>query len=141
MALQAEHTALQARHAELQNKLKVIESVLSHHQRAQIYTILTGSTLTTGKSLMVAVSDKPENHHIILSQELPKPDHKFKLEWEPCASRGERASIKIKLYSISEAAYPKMPAETKFDIPFNSHICGKMVSPVVQSCQLIRHHR
>ena len=130
MTFQAEHAALQAEHAALQKKLKVIESVLSDYQRAQIYTILTdSSTLTTGKSLTVAVSYKPGNHHIILSQELPKPDYKFKLEWEAYASRGEMASTKFKLYSISEAAYPKMSAETKFDIFFNSHIiricCGK----------------
>ena len=129
-ALKAEHTALRAEHARSDNKLKAIESVLSDYQRAQIYTILTdSSTLTTGKSLTVVVSYKPGNHHIILSQELPKPDHKFKLEWEAFASRGEKASTKIKLYSISEAAYPKMSAETKFDISFNSHIiricCGK----------------
>ena len=119
------YTALQAEHARSENKLKAIESVLSDYQRAQIYTILTdSSTLTTGKYLALAISDKPGNHHIILSQELPKPDHKFKLEWEPYASRGEKASIKIKLYSISEANYPKMSYETEFDISFNSHIIG-----------------
>ena len=126
-ALQAEHTAqhraLQAEHARSENKLKAIESVLSDYQRAQIYVMLTdSSTLSIGKSLALAISDKPGNHHIILSQELPKPDHKFKLEWAAYASREEKASINIKLYSISEAAYPKMSAETKFDISFNSHI-------------------
>ena len=134
MALQAQHTALQAEHARSENKLKaigsVLSSVLSDNQRAQMYTILTdSSTLTIGKSLTVAVSDKPGNHHIILSQELPRPDYKFKLEWEPYASCGERASVKIKLYSISEAAYPKMSAETEFNISFNSYTiqicCGK----------------
>ena len=126
-ALQSEHAALQAEHTRLKDKLKAFESVLSDHQRALIHTILT---LTTGKSLSVALSDKPGNLHIILSQELPKPDYKFKLEWEPYVSRGKKASINIKLYSISEAAYPKMSAETKFDISFNSHIiricCGKV---------------
>ena len=124
-ALQAEHTALQAEHARSENKLKAIESVLSYYQRTQIYTILTdSSTLSIGESLALAISDKPGNHHIILSQELPKPDHKFKLEWEPYALRGGKlASIKIKLYSISEAAYSKMSGETDFDISFNSQIC------------------
>ena len=93
--LQAEHTALQAEHAALQNKLKAMESVLSDHHT----TLMNSCTLTTGKSLKVAVSDKPGNHHIILSQELPKPDHKFKLEWEPYASRGEK---KASSYTVSQ---------------------------------------
>ena len=67
---------LQAEQTALQNKFKAIESVLSDYQRAQIYTMLMA--LTTGKSLTVALSDKPGNLHIILSQELPKSDHKFK---------------------------------------------------------------
>ena len=82
-ALQAERTALQAEHAISENKLKAIESVLSDYQRDQIYTILTdSSTLSIGKSLALAIPNNPGHHHIILSQESPKPDHKFKLEWE-----------------------------------------------------------
>ena len=141
-ALQAQHTvqhtALQAEHARSENKLKAIESVLSGHQRAQIYTILMESSLSIGKSLALAIPDKPGHHHIILSQESPKPHHKFKLEWEPAsvspipfARLRKIAALKFQFHLITEAAYPKMTTETEFDISFNSHhavqvCCGKL---------------
>ena len=133
-ALQAEHTALQAEHARWENKIKAIESVLRDDQKAQILTDSSWITLTTGKSQTVVVTYEPGNHHIILSQEFPEIDHKFKLEWELCTfvhGLGILGEKDFKLYSISEAAYPKMSAETKFDISLNSHIiricCGKVI--------------
>ena len=144
-------TVLAESHRALQNKLMAVASVLSDHQIAQIYTTLKDcSTLTPGRPLTFGMSDKPGNHHIILSQEPPKPDHKFKLEWEPVSDespasdaslpsirhhvvhhvvrRKKSVLINFKLHFISEA---KMTAETEFDISFNgSYIvkvcCGKL---------------
>ena len=105
--LQAEHTALQTRHAELQNKLM---TVLNENE---IYTILADSTtLTLGNHISMPISDKPGHHHIILSQEPPKLDYKFKLKWEPslapCGQPGYQPGYKpvhtgsSRLYFISE---------------------------------------
>ena len=134
-SLQAGYRALQAEHAALQNKLMAVTTLLSDKQIAKIHAILTeSSTLTIGRSLTLAVSDTPGYHYIILSQIFPKPDHKFKLfEWKFVFILSQpntlSSSLRIKLHFISEAAYPKMTAETSFNISFNSHTiqvcCGK----------------
>ena len=121
-ALQTEHAELQTGHTALQNKLMAVTTLLSDKQIAKVHTILSeSSTVTIGRSITLAVSDKPGYHYIILSQIFPKPDHKFKLEWGP--SQGHvllGPAIRFKLHFISEAAYPKMTTAASFDISFNS---------------------
>ena len=118
------HTALQMKVQAIASVLKNASSMNSSQQIAHIYTILTDtSTLKIGDTIQLALSESPGHHYIIVSQEPQKQiSHKFKLEWEARAPTRQQQvymqpprTITFKLYSIHEAGYSAITAETKFD--------------------------
>ena len=126
-ALAKSHMALQAEYATLQENLEDIVSVLKTARQnsvvvPQIYKILADtSSLTIDSSPLQLYnpSKKSGHHYIILSQQQPESEYKFKLEWKK--DRQYASGFTLKLSQIISETYPALAEETKFTVKIVSN--------------------
>lgn len=139
-ALKEEHARLEKEHAKLEKdhteKLQAVGSVIekirsyiktgeknTNYVKAnkkivkagkKIHNIIANtSMLNIGDQLSLSLSES-RKHYIIVS------GCKFRLTWSRSYPRGEATRTKFKLYSVSNAGYPGLPATWKCDVKLNT---------------------
>ena len=140
--LKSDHATLQMEHEALKKshyaKLEAVGSVLRNTPDpviAKLYTVLVDiTTLTFRDSLSLGFAEDSAtsgHHYIVLSQDAPKHQYKFKLKWKlvEVEQRGiatrllgwssrQSYRFEVNFLLVVQDIYPALTADTKFDIAF-----------------------